>query len=450
VWIIDHENVLPLVALKAKCTVAVSAVDEASACCQRGGYVEPVVVSNASTASRASSVVTRRRGHATSTTIAQPPLQTRRQPGPDHVHQRHSCLRCLLTTCSADLPISTSHCDATLFKMPNRRTASDDDNEMMMMMMTTTTTLVMVVVVVVAVAVRTTTTTVMMMTTTTTTTMMMLIMAKTMTATTTTTTTTTVVMVVMVVVDVAVIMIIMMMMMTLIVQTMSMMSVIAAIFVSISLSAAIVIAVICCRHGGQTGRRQRRSWVPRGGRGYAATADVVACEMEEFDANSFDQCSLSTTVDDARQPQPHSESATTRSTVPAQHPPSCRSCDSLSNRSACRLLKSDEEDGGSTDVDDGDHLPQSAEDSLLGDDLQPHQDDEESSSTSTNETAFSDDAQPVPETSPQNVSGTDCGKRLLFSVHTQSDAQSKLYQRLCHRLNLFNSLTHFAHLCPRT
>ena len=184
---------------------------------------------------------------------------------------------------------------------------------------------------------------------------------------------------------------------------MSMMSVIAAIFVSISLSAAIVIAVVCCRHTSRAGRRRRRPWAPRGGRGYAATADVVACEMEEFDATSFDQCSLSTTVDDVRQPQPLSESSTTRPTVPAQHPPSCRSCDSLSTRSGCRLLKSDEEDGGSTDVDDGEHLPRSAEDSLLGDELLPPQEDQESSSTSTNETAFSDDAQPAPETSPQDA-----------------------------------------------
>lgn len=90
------------------------------------------------------------------------------------------------------------------------------------------------------------------------------------------------------------------------VQTMSTMSVIAAICVSITLSAVVVIVVVCCRHGRPVGRGRRRgrAWPLRRGAGYAATADVVACEMEEFDAASFDQCSLSTTVDEVRGPQP--------------------------------------------------------------------------------------------------------------------------------------------------
>jgi len=81
-------------------------------------------------------------------------------------------------------------------------------------------------------------------------------------------------------------------------QTMSMLSVIIAIFVSITLSTAVVIAVVCCRHPRPADRRRRRAWVQRRGRGYDATAEVVVCEMEEFDATSFDQCSLSTTVND--------------------------------------------------------------------------------------------------------------------------------------------------------
>ena len=70
--------------------------------------------------------------------------------------------------------------------------------------------------------------------------------------------------------------------------------------VSITLSTAIVLAVICCRHAGPSSRRRRRAWVfRRGGGGYgSATANVVTCEMEEFDATSFGQCSLSTTADD--------------------------------------------------------------------------------------------------------------------------------------------------------
>ena len=101
----------------------------------------------------------------------------------------------------------------------------------------------------------------------------------------------------------------MMMMTTTTIQTMSMVSVIAAIFVSISLSTAIVVAVICCRRTGSADprrRRRRRAWLAQQGRGgYAATADVVvACEMEEFDATSFDQCSLSTTVDGDVRPSP--------------------------------------------------------------------------------------------------------------------------------------------------
>ena len=56
--------------VKAQCITVVSAVDEASARCQRRGDVEPVGVGNASTASGPSSIVARRRGYATSTAIA--------------------------------------------------------------------------------------------------------------------------------------------------------------------------------------------------------------------------------------------------------------------------------------------------------------------------------------------------------------------------------------------
>ena len=107
-------------------------------------------------------------------------------------------------------------------------------------------------------------------------------------------------------------------------QTMSTMSVIAAICVSITLSAAIVIVVVCFRHGtpARRHRRRRAGWPLRRGINYAATADaVVACEMEEFEtAASFDQCSLSTTVDDLRQPHsdksPQESSTRMRSTLP--------------------------------------------------------------------------------------------------------------------------------------
>jgi len=113
---------------------------------------------------------------------------------------------------------------------------------------------------------------------------------------------------------------------------MSTMSVIAAICVSITLSAAIVVVVVCCRHGTTSGRRPRRrraggAWPLRLGGGYAATAEAVACEMQEFDPTaSFDQCSVSTTVDDdVRRPLNEGDrpgsSSRTRSTLP----PSCRS-----------------------------------------------------------------------------------------------------------------------------
>ena len=192
------------------------------------------------------------------------------------------------------------------------------------------------------------------------------------------------------------------------IQTMSMVSVIAAIFVSITLSAAIVVAVVCCRHTGSAERRRRRPWLPRRGRGYAATADVVACEMEEFDAASFDQCSLSTTVDDVRRSQQLPLCNDDRPELPSTSwptlPTSRRSYDSVSTPSACRLLKSDNEDAGSTDGG-GDDVARSGDGSFqsLGDDLRPLHDNEDSSSTSTNETAFSDDAQPAPASSLQHL-----------------------------------------------
>jgi len=186
---------------------------------------------------------------------------------------------------------------------------------------------------------------------------------------------------------------------------MSMVSVIAAIFVSMTLSAAIVLSVVCCRHTDPANRRRRRPWLPRRGRGYAATADVVACEMEEFDAASFDQCSLSTTVDDVRRSQQLPLVDNGASGLPSRtHPTGCsaslRSGDSPSTRSACHLLKSDNEDGGSTDVDDA------ADDSFqsLGDNIRPIHDNDDSSSTSSSDTAFSDDSPPlVPVTSPQHA-----------------------------------------------
>jgi len=137
---------------------------------------------------------------------------------------------------------------------------------------------------------------------------------------------------------------------------MSMVSVIAAIFVSITLSTAIVVTVVCCRQTGSSDRRRRRhAWLPRRGRGYAATADVVACEMEQFDATSFDQCSLSTTVDDVRRPQqmPPLCYEVRQPELPPRTwptpPASQRSCDSPSTPSACRLLNPDNEHSGILD-----------------------------------------------------------------------------------------------------
>jgi len=198
------------------------------------------------------------------------------------------------------------------------------------------------------------------------------------------------------------------------VQTMSMVSVIAAIFVSITLSTAIVVAVVCCRHVGSSQRRSRRTrlpWVPRRGGGYAATADVVvACEMDELDVGSFDQCSLSTTADDVRRSQqlPLCDDDRSGLQLPSSRtwsapPSSRRSYDSVSTPSASRLLKCDHGDAASSDEDagsdDGD-TARSADDSFHSvqvDDLrQLHDDDDDSTSTSTNETAFSDDAQPQP------------------------------------------------------
>ena len=172
------------------------------------------------------------------------------------------------------------------------------------------------------------------------------------------------------------------------VQTMSMMSVITAIFVSITLSTTIIIAVVCCRRTGLS-RRRRRTWAPRRGPGYAATADVVACEMEEFDGGSLDQCSLSTTADDVHHSQQlplnnDGRSSRARPTVPT----GSGSVDSLSTRSATRLLRPERDDEGCSTDDDLD-------DSLRDDDLRPLHDQEDSSSTCTNETAFSEDVHPA-------------------------------------------------------
>ena len=114
------------------------------------------------------------------------------------------------------------------------------------------------------------------------------------------------------------------------VQTMSTTSVIAAICISITLSAAIVVVVVCCRHGAPVDRRRRqrrgrRGWsLRRGGAGYASTAEAVACEMEELDAAaaSFDQCSLTTTVDEVRRPQALPVSDDTRPASSSNRPPS--------------------------------------------------------------------------------------------------------------------------------